>query len=182
MKSQNNYFYKTTNLINGRYYYGSGSKKNYLGSGKILLEAISKYGKDNFKIEILKYFNNRKDAFLFEDKFLKLFKISEDPNSYNIKDSAVGGATIKGDSHPKPWLGKTHSDEYKNHLKETMTGEGNPMYGKIHSDLTREKMKAAWERRKSEDRGNKPGRIMSEETKNKIRYAVIKNLKEKLST
>jgi group I intron endonuclease len=181
MKTKSNYFYKTTNLINGRYYYGSGSKKNYLGSGKILIEAISKYGKNNFKIEILKYFNSRKDAFLFEDRFLKLFKISEDPLSYNIKDCAVGGATIKGDNHPRPWLGKTHSNEYINKLKETMTGEGNPMYGKTHSNLTIERMKAAWNKRKLEGRTNKSGHIMSDETKLKIGNSIRKKHQEKHS-
>jgi group I intron endonuclease len=178
---KSNYFYKTTNIINGRYYYGSGSKKNYLGSGKILLEAVSKYGKENFKIEILKYFDTREDAFIFEDKFLKLFKIAEDPLSYNIKNSAVGGATIKGESHPRSWVGKTHSEEYVNKLKIVMTGQGNPMYGKSHSDLTKEKMKESWNKRKLEGRGNKPGRIMSDETKMKIGNAIRKRHKEKLS-
>lgn len=169
MKTKSNYFYKTTNLINGRYYYGSGSRKQYLGSGKILLEAIDKYGKENFKVEILRQFDTREKAFKFEDRFLKLFKISEDLKSYNIKDSSIGGATIKGDSHPRPWTGKNyHSAEFIENLKSNMIGEGNPMYNKKHSDLTRERFRAAWVRRKKEGRGNKPGRIMSEETKKKI--------------
>lgn len=40
------YFYKTTNLINGKFYYGSGSKEDYLGSGKALNNAIQKHGKE----------------------------------------------------------------------------------------------------------------------------------------
>jgi hypothetical protein len=49
--------YKTTNLINGKIYIGQDSKNNpkYLGSGKIIKLAIKKYGKENFKKEILEY-------------------------------------------------------------------------------------------------------------------------------
>ena len=38
--------YKTTNLINGKFYIGKDSKNdpNYLGSGKILKKAFKKYG------------------------------------------------------------------------------------------------------------------------------------------
>jgi hypothetical protein len=47
--------YKTTNLINGKIYIGKDSKNNskYLGSGLLLKRAILKYGKENFKKEIL---------------------------------------------------------------------------------------------------------------------------------
>lgn len=57
--------YKTTNLINGKFYYGIHStnnlKDNYLGSGVYLNRAIKKYGKENFKREILYYFDNREE-------------------------------------------------------------------------------------------------------------------------
>ena len=59
------YLYKTTNLINNKYYYGIHSTNNlvdgYLGSGIYLRRAIRKYGKDNFKREIIKMFDNREE-------------------------------------------------------------------------------------------------------------------------
>ena len=59
------YLYKTTNLINNKYYYGIHSTNNlndgYLGSGKKLRYSIRKYGKENFKREILYYFDNREE-------------------------------------------------------------------------------------------------------------------------
>lgn len=51
------YIYITTNLINNRVYIGQhkGDKfdPKYIGSGKILNQAVAKYGKENFKTEIL---------------------------------------------------------------------------------------------------------------------------------
>ena len=56
--------YKTTNLINGKIYVGMHSTDNlndgYLGSGWILKQAIKKYGKENFKREVLLVLSNRK--------------------------------------------------------------------------------------------------------------------------
>ena len=52
------YIYKTTNIVNGKIYIGQKKSKiflsnKYLGSGKRLHEAIQKYGKDNFKVELI---------------------------------------------------------------------------------------------------------------------------------
>ena len=61
-----NYFYKTTNIINEKFYYGVHSSDkdndNYLGSGKLLLKAIKKYGRENFKREIIQFFDSFDDA------------------------------------------------------------------------------------------------------------------------
>lgn len=53
------YIYKTTNLINGRVYVGlhrsSEFNESYLGSGKYLKRAISKYGKESFECEVIEW-------------------------------------------------------------------------------------------------------------------------------
>ena len=53
------YIYKTTNLINDKFYIGMHSASNlkdgYLGSGTRLRRSIRKYGKENFKLEILEF-------------------------------------------------------------------------------------------------------------------------------
>jgi len=92
------YFYKTTNLITSEIYYGSGTFEKYLGSGIRLDRAKLKYGEENFIREDLKYFETRDEAFKFEDRFLKLYKISSLENTYNLKDAAQGGDTIS--NHP----------------------------------------------------------------------------------
>ncbi len=64
-RKQYHYLYKTTNLMNNKYYYGIHSTNNledgYLGSGTYLKRSIRKYGKDNFKREIIKMFDTREE-------------------------------------------------------------------------------------------------------------------------
>lgn len=107
------YFYKTTNKLNGKYYYGSGCKDNYIGSGIKLMEAIKKYGIENFEFKILKYFDNRIDAYEFENRFLHLFKLKEDPMSYNMTNMGNGGNRIDYDS--------PDSQKYRDISKKTIT-------------------------------------------------------------
>lgn len=65
------YFYRTTNLINGKYYQGvhhskCPEKDPYFGSGPGITAAVKKYGRENFKVDILKYFNSMQEAYEYE--------------------------------------------------------------------------------------------------------------------
>lgn len=86
-------FYKTTNLIDEKYYYGIHStdkiNDNYLGSGVWLLRAIKKYGKENFKKEVLAVFDTREEAFFIE-KSVVTRELIEDRNCYNITCGGKG--------------------------------------------------------------------------------------------
>ena len=57
------YVYKTTNNLNNKIYIGQHKSSvfddKYIGSGKILLQAITKYGKDNFTTEVLEWCDSR---------------------------------------------------------------------------------------------------------------------------
>jgi len=45
--------YKTTNIVNGKYYIGvtNGKDPGYLGSGRVLLSAIKEYGKKTLYVK-----------------------------------------------------------------------------------------------------------------------------------
>ena len=87
------YIYLTTNLINGKKYIGqhNGSiKDNYLGSGVLLVKAIEKYGKENFKKEILE----ECDITELDEKekyWIAYYNALEDENFYNLSKGGQKG-------------------------------------------------------------------------------------------
>jgi len=72
--------YKTTNLKNGKYYIGKQKSytDSYFGSGTALKFAIKKYGKENFKKEILEFFPTKKEAFDDQEKYIVKYKFQMD--------------------------------------------------------------------------------------------------------
>lgn len=91
------YVYRITNVLNGKIYIGAHGAKNlndgYMGSGKAISAALKKYGIENFKKEILKFFDS-KDAMLDYEKELVTSEFIRNPLVYNMQ---VGGKSI--------WLG-----------------------------------------------------------------------------
>lgn len=85
--------YKTTNLINDKFYIGAHETNNindsYLGSGKALKRAIAKYGKENFKKEIIKECCSREEMYLEEQTLLNNFITNK--KCYNLKHGGIGG-------------------------------------------------------------------------------------------
>ena len=109
--------YKTINLINNKFYIGkhqcSTLEDGYLGSGVALKEAITKYGKENFKREILFIFDNEVDMNL-KEKELVTIDLVNDPNCYNLTVGGEGGPVF---------LGKHHSEQTKQLLREKFLGK-----------------------------------------------------------
>lgn len=111
------YLYRITNLINNKEYIGVHSSKSlkdsYYGSGRLIKLAIKKYGKENFKKEILMLANSYKEV-------LKLEKIVVDDIyiknrlTYNIRKGGNGG--MNGEDNP--FFNKTHSQETKDKLSK----------------------------------------------------------------
>ena len=100
------FIYQTKNNINGMLYVGRHSTDNisdgYIGSGKLLQKAIKKYGKNNFSIEILCFFDSLNE--LIEEE---MFVVNENwcnrSDSYNI---VCGGSNpiMIGENNPS-WNG-----------------------------------------------------------------------------
>ena len=86
--------YKVTNLLNGKVYIGvhkqTKSKVEYLGSGKLINLSIQKYGRENFKKEILFEFATSEEAYAKEAELVNKDFI-ESPMTYNIQLGGTGG-------------------------------------------------------------------------------------------
>lgn len=123
--------YKTTNLVNGRYYVGIHKVQPiydyYLGSGVILQQAIEKYGKENFVRETLFEFETlqeclAKECEIVNDEFLNR------PETYNVTKGGGRPPYLVGDAHPL--YGKKRPDSTErfnnqnpaklNHVRERM--------------------------------------------------------------
>lgn len=166
--------YKTTNLINGKFYIGKHNSSDdcYLGSGAILKNAIKKYGRHNFIRETIE---ECLDDNVDEREIYWIAKLNAIEYGYNLTNGGEGGDTISG--HPnkeqicrkmsknhkgqQAWnKGIHHTEEHKRKISDAVSGEKNPFYGKIHSNESRKKIGE-----KSKDR------IPSEETRRKMSEA-----------
>ena len=94
------YFYKITNLINDKYYYGIHSTNDlndgYMGSGKALKAAIKKYGVENFRKDILKFFSSLEELSEFE-KFIVNEDLVNDSNCYNLVSAYFNNCSTIGE-------------------------------------------------------------------------------------
>lgn len=84
--------YKTTNLINKKFYIGKDihNNPNYIGSGIILKRAIDKYGRENFKKETIE---ECIDENRLNEK--EIYWINKLNPPYNIAAGGTGGYTLK---------------------------------------------------------------------------------------
>ncbi len=86
--------YKITNQIDGKIYIGSHKTTNlnddYMGSGKYLRHAQSKYGIENFVKEILFVFETAEQMYAKEAEIVNEEFLATE-NTYNIKIGGFGG-------------------------------------------------------------------------------------------
>lgn len=85
--------YKTTNLINGKFYIGKDANNDplYFGSGKILKQAIKKYRNENFKKEILEVCSSLEELNIREKFWIS--ELNAIKEGYNLTDGGTGGDT-----------------------------------------------------------------------------------------
>ena len=120
------FVYKITNVINGKFYIGAHEGEiddNYWGSGKAIKAAIKKHGIENFKKEVLQYFETREGAYEFE-KGIVTPELIESRTSYNLNVGGKGGwyhIDLSGDKNPmkRPDVAKKVSEG----IKKSMTDE-----------------------------------------------------------
>lgn len=184
--------YKATNLVNGKVYIGQTEqtlnermKEHYRHSKRekynhiVFYRAIKKYGKENFKWEIIDNASNEDELNNKEIYWIDLYKSyihRKDSNGYNM---TLGGDGMRGykpteelkekqslfmkkyykeHKHPmlgtkmkdstKRKIGMANSGRIKNNetrlkLSKSLSGKHNPMYGRRHSEKTKNKMSEA---------------------------------------
>lgn len=127
--------YKTTCIVNSKIYIGCHATNNlddgYIGSGKYLRRAISKYGKVNFTREILHIYDNPAAMFLKETELVNEDLIKSG-TAYNLVVGGSGGFKILDIDAWKLKL------KIASNLRENKT----PMLGKHHSEETKKQMSA----------------------------------------
>lgn len=131
------FIYLTTNLINNNKYIGKHHGElddDYLGSGTLLKQAIKKYGKENFKREILFISKTAEENSQKEKEFIKVFNAVEDRNFYNIHEGGDGGNTRAGWTEEQKAL-------YSKKLSIKNSGKENPRYGVKLTEETKNKIR-----------------------------------------
>ncbi len=174
------YTYIIINLINEKQYIGDHSTNNlndgYLGSGQLIKKALKKYGKENFKKEVLELFETKQEAYNAQEKYINKYNTLV-PKGYNI-DPKGGSRPTSEQINKKIGLGnkgKKLSERAKRQISKRTTGENNPMYNHIYSETTLKKMS------ENNSGKNNPnfGKKMRPETKQKISNANKGRIKTK---
>jgi len=158
------HIYKTTNLINGIIYVGQNKNNNkyYLGSGDKIRAAIKKYGKENFKKEILEECKNLETLNEREIYWIDKLKATDKSIGYNIDP---GGSDPQRFGDLNGMFGRKHSRETKEKMRQKAIGR----------KASRESRKKMSDSRKGKSAWNK-GVPITEETRAKISEASKKQV------
>ena len=179
------YLYEVKNKLNGKIYVGVHKTDNledgYMGSGKIILQAIEKHGVENFEKTILEFFPDAETMFQRESEVINEEFLSRD-DTYNLRRGGMGGFDWINSSGISKFRGKSHSEETKKVLSDHLKGRERP-------DIS-EACKNAWSS-KSDSEKEAFGEIMSNALRGKkhssdrranIAEGVRQSAKRKLET
>jgi|13_taG_2_1085334.scaffolds.fasta_scaffold00541_3 group I intron endonuclease len=138
------YIYKTTNNVNGKMYIGMRKfykiEDRYFGSGKLIKEAIKKYGIENFKKEIIEECETFEQMCKSEVKWIKYFDAVNNPLYYNIAYGGFGGCSKSTKEYWKQFSKEERIVMRKWGRVSSVSGENNPMYGRKHSEETKKRI------------------------------------------
>jgi hypothetical protein len=126
--------YLTTNLLNGKQYIGSHhtADDNYLGSGVLITKAIKKYGKENFKKEIL-WEGSESEKLKMETLFCEKYDVANNKNFYNRTNKGTGlPSGFRFSDEVKEKYKKVRSERFKKYRKSEINEWINTSEGKEH--------------------------------------------------
>ena len=182
-----NCIYMYTNKINGKRYVGQALdfnkrhkdhvyamiNKNHREHNAPIQCAFRKYGLDNFDIEILKEnLNTRCLLNFYECYYIKKFdSLCKNKNGYNLSDGGSNGNPMAGKTEEeiREWKRKkSEASRGENNPCFGRTGENHPMYGKHHSEESKQKQSEIMKGKYIGENHPFYGKKHSEETKQKI--------------
>ena len=112
-------------------------RENYIGSGKLLKQAIKKYGKENFERVVLQECKTFEELSQAEIYWINFYNAVKDPDFYNLTYGGFGGNS----DYLKDYWSHLNKEERKicrNWHKRNLCGKNNPMYGKKHTKETKQ--------------------------------------------
>ena len=165
------FIYKTTNLVNNKFYVGMHStddlEDGYFGSGKRIHYSVNKHGLENHQVEILEFLSSREELKRREAEVVNE-ELLANPLCMNLKFGGEGGwdhvNSSKDEIEKRCWQWvEAHSSKIKNDqeyreryhqsmsasLKRRMENgeklfggkQGLGFLGKFHSEETKQKMR-----------------------------------------
>ncbi|EMS72179.1 NUMOD3 domain-containing DNA-binding protein [Ruminiclostridium cellobioparum] len=187
MSESNGYtVYMHTCKINNKYYIGITQQQvekrwGVEGCGYktqlLFYRAIKKYGwNEGFNHEIIAINLSKQDACNLEIQLISHYKSNNPKFGYNI---AYGGninipTELTKMKISKAHMGRKMSQEYCKSVSERVKGEKHPLYGKHHSEETKNKLRQAISGHKHSDETRakmskqRKGRIITNETRKKL--------------
>ena len=129
--------YRTTNLVNGKFYIGKDQKNDpsYLGSGRRFKLAVKKYGKENFQKEILEYCT----ADNIDEREIYWIKVTNAiQEGYNISTGGTGGdlGPVGNAKRAKSLKGKKQTQVTIEKRKEALKDREHTWGDKISESMT----------------------------------------------
>lgn len=153
--------YETVNNVNGKKYIGAHSTNNlndsYLGSGVKLVNAINKYGKENFTKKIIQFFDSR-ESLLEAEKVIVNENVVNDKNYYNV--------SLGGMSFIDSLVNLDNSEAFISHQSKAGKNGGKAFYNKLNDN-----QKTEWHVKGGKASINPGGYDMSEAGKKNISEA-----------
>jgi group I intron endonuclease len=141
--------YKVTNLFNTKVYIGASTKSlkerqcshlneafNVKKLSYIFYKALRKYGKENFKWEVIYETENKEELFNYEQDYIYLYKSNDRRFGYNMTVGGEGMVGLSKESILKRTVkntGKKRSDKFKKVISEKNSG-------KIRSEIDKKKV------------------------------------------
>ena len=147
------YIYITTNHVNNKRYIGRRTSsvflaENYLGSGIHLLNAVKKYGKENFTVELIEECETYDELVERETYYIKKYDAVNSTEFYNQSYGGYDEGFINGGQNiactararklnSEAHKGKNMSPEFCEHQRQIHIGKPSGMAGKKHSKETK---------------------------------------------